>query len=257
MERNILLTLEYDGSGFHGWQKQPCARSVQKEIEQALSIVCGTEIKVNGASRTDAGVHAYGQRANFTGDFNIPTDRLLIAANNILSGGKNSIDSTGEIRITKAEEKPLGFHARFDAKAKKYIYKIRNDGKTDIFERNYLYQITKPLDIEAMREAASLIIGTKDFKCFQAAGGEKKATTIRTVYELNISGKNDILIEVKGDSFLYNMVRIMTGTLVEAGLGKIHPGSAAAIIQSRDRQNAGHTAPPHGLYLAEVYYSMV
>jgi len=254
MDRNILLTIEYDGSGFSGWQKQPNARSVQGELERALSIVCNKEIKVNGASRTDAGVHAYGQRANFTGDFGIPADRLALAANNILSGGKNSLDPTGDMRIVSAEEKSLDFHARFDAKAKKYIYKIRNDGKTDIFSRNYLYQITKPLDIPAMQAAAGLIKGTKDFKCFQSAGGEEKATTVRTIYELKISGEKNILIEVTGDSFLYNMVRIITGTLVEAGLGKIHPESVAAIIESGDRQNAGHTAPPHGLYLAEVYY---
>ena len=254
MERNILLTIAYDGSGFHGWQKQPDARSVQGELERALSVVCNTEIKVNGASRTDAGVHAYGQRANFTGDFGIPTDRLLIAANNILSGGKNSLDSTGDLLIVSTEEKPLDFHARFDAKAKKYIYKIKNDGNADIFKRNYLYQITKPLDVTAMQAAASHIVGTKDFKCFQAAGGEEKATTVRTIYELKVSGEKDILIEVTGDSFLYNMVRIITGTLVEAGLGKIHPESVAAIIESGDRQNAGHTAPPQGLYLAEVYY---
>ena len=171
-----------------------------------------------------------------------------------MSGGKNSLDSTGDLLIVSAEEKPLDFHARFDAKAKKYIYKIKNDGNADIFKRNYLYQITKPLDVTAMQAAASHIVGTKDFKCFQAAGGEEKATTVRTIYELKVSGEKDILIEVTGDSFLYNMVRIITGTLVEAGLGKIHPESVAAIIESGDRQNAGHTAPPQGLYLAEVYY---
>ena len=159
-----------------------------------------------------------------------------------------------DVRILEAEETHLDFHARFDAKAKKYIYKIKNDGKIDIFKRNYLYQIAKTLDISAMQAAASHIVGTKDFKCFQAAGGEEKATTVRTIFELKVSGDKDILIEVKGNSFLYNMVRIITGTLVEAGLGKIHPESVAAIIESGDRQNAGHTAPPQGLYLAEVYY---
>ncbi|MCL1808923.1 MAG: tRNA pseudouridine(38-40) synthase TruA [Clostridiales bacterium] len=254
MERNILLTIEYDGTNFCGWQKQPGRRSVQGEIERALGTVCGREVKLNGASRTDAGVHAYGQRASFEGGFGIPTCRIAVAANNILSGGKNSLGAAGDVRITAAEEKPLGFHARFDAKAKKYVYKIRNESEADIFKRNYAYQVVKPLNIGAMEDAAKLIVGTKDFKCFQAAGGDEKRTTVRTVYSLGITGVRDVQIEIVGDAFLYNMVRIIAGTLVEAGLGKIRPSAIASIIASVDRQNAGHTAPPQGLYLAEVYY---
>lgn len=259
--KNILLTIEYDGTNFCGWQKQPDKRSVQGEIEKALSIVCKQEIKVQGASRTDAGVHAYGQNANFTGHFGIPASRIAIAANNILHGGKNAIGAVGDVRIIEAEEVPLDFHARFNAKAKKYIYKIRNESETDLFCRNYVYQIKKPLDIEAMRDAAQLIKGTHDFKCFQASGGEEKKTTVRTIYDLQIVNtrdiQSDIQIEVRGDAFLYNMVRIIAGTLIEVGLGKIHPFAVSSIIESQDRQNAGHTAPPQGLYLAEVYYDMI
>jgi len=254
MEKNILLAIEYDGTDFCGWQRQPDKRSVQGEIEKALGVVCGRDITLNGASRTDAGVHAYGQRASFKGDFGIPVDRLAVAVNNILGGGKNSIGAAGDVRVLTAEEKPLDFHARFDAKAKKYIYKISNSDTINIFRSNYVYQIVRPLNTDAMKEAAVHMVGTRDFKCFQAAGGEEKKTTVRTVYGIDIKIKRDIEIEIKGDAFLYNMVRIMAGTLVEAGLGKIHPPYVQNIIESRDRQNAGHTAPPQGLYLAEVYY---
>jgi len=255
--RNVLLTIEYDGSNFCGWQKQPGKRSVQGEIEEALGIVCGQDIKINGASRTDAGVHAYGQRASFSGDFRIPADRIMIAVNNILNGGKNAAFGPGDARITAVEEKPEGFHARFDAVAKKYIYKISNEKRPDIFRRNYVCQVAWPLDVDAMKAAAGLMVGTKDFKCFQAAGGEEKKTTVRTIYKIEIVKKDDIHVEVTGDSFLYNMVRIMAGTLIEAGRGKIDPAAVPSIIESGDRQKAGHTAPPAGLYLAEVYYNMV
>ena len=257
MEKNILLTIEYDGTDFCGWQRQPGRRSVQGEIEKALGIVCGCEISVNGTSRTDAGVHAYGQRASFIGDFGIPADRIAIAANNVLHGGKNAIGAMGDVKIISAEEVPPGFHARFDAKAKKYVYKIRNEARIDIFRRNYAYQVIKPLDLEAMKAAAVYMNGTKDFKSFQASGGEERKTTVKTVYSIDISVKRDIEIEITGDAFLYNMVRIMAGTLIEVGLGKIHPAVVPSIIESGDRQNAGHTAPPQGLYLAEVYYDMI
>jgi len=254
MEKNILLTIEYDGTHFCGWQKQPGRRSVQGEIERVLSIVCGREVTIYGTSRTDAGVHALAQRASFKGDFTIPTDRLLIAANNLLNGSKRAASCASDVRITRAEEKPLEFHARFDAKAKKYVYKIRNESEFNIFSRNYEYQVIRPLSARAMEEAANFIKGTHDYKCFQASGGAEKMTTVRTIFDLKIIKNHNIQIEITGDGFLYNMVRIIAGTLVEAGLGKINPKDLPYIIESRDRRNAGHTAPPQGLYLAEVYY---
>ena len=257
MEKNVLLTIEYDGTGFCGWQKQPGKRTVQGEIERVLSIVCAQDIRINGTSRTDAGVHANGQRASFKGVFGIPADRIAVAANNILNGGKNSMGCSSDARIIKAEEKPPEFHARFSAKAKKYVYIVKNDGSTDIFRRNYAYQVIRPLDLAAMEDAAKLIPGTRDFKCFQASGGEEKKSTVRTVHDLHIIAGQDIRIEITGDAFLYNMVRIIAGTLVEVGLGKIHPAAIPHMIESCDRQNAGHTAPPGGLYLAEVYYDMI
>lgn len=255
MERNILLTIEYDGSGFSGWQRQPGARTVQGELERVLSKVCGCEISLNGTSRTDAGVHALGQRASFKGEFGIPTDKIMLAANNLLAGGQNSQKGVGDVRITEVCEKPAEFHARFDSKGKTYRYIIRNAPEVDIFQRNYCYQIKKPLDITKMQEAAKAIVGTHDFSCFQSAGGNERLTTIRTIHSLNIyeEGKQ-VIIEVTGDGFLYNMVRIIVGTLVEIGLGKKQPEDAAKIIESADRRNAGHTAPAEGLYLVEIYY---
>lgn len=257
MERNFLLTVEYDGTGFSGWQRQPGKPTVQGNLEQALGAVLGRTIKVNGTSRTDAGVHAYGQRANFCGDFGIPSDKLAFAVNNRLAAGMKGKNIPGPIRITEVREMPLDFHARFDSKGKTYIYRIRNSRIPDVFQRNYCYQITQPLDAEAMQKAAQQITGTHDFACFQASGGNERETTVRTVYKLDVLREGqDIYIIVTGDGFLYNMVRIITGTLVEAGLGKRDPESIAAVIQGKDRQKAGHTAPPQGLYLKKIYYDL-
>lgn len=257
MERNLLLTIEYDGTDFFGWQRQPNVKTVQGTLEEAFSTVCGQGIKVDGTSRTDAGVHAYGQRASLRGTFGIPTDRVALAVNNRLAGGMRGKFMTGPIRIKEVREMPLGFHARFDAKGKTYIYKLDVSGRPDVFRRNYYYQLAQPLNVKAMRQAAGQIVGTHDFKCFQSAGGEERDTTVRTIYDLQIAEKDgEIHIEVTGDGFLYNMVRIITGTLVEVGLGKRHPMELKSVIHSEDRQNAGHTAPPQGLYLAEVYYDL-
>lgn len=263
-KKNVLLTIAYDGTRFAGWQRQPAKRTVQGELERVLSELCCTEIHINGTSRTDAGVHALGQRASFCAEFGIPEERLPLAANNMLAGSR--LAGTGDIRILKAERVPIGFHARFDACGKKYIYHIRCAETPDVFLRNYRYQITEQLDLDDMREAAKYIEGTHDFKCFQAAGGEEKETTVRTIHGIEIYetalaeskakvSECEIAIAVRGDGFLYNMVRIITGTLVEVGLGKRKPSSLADIIASGSRQNAGCTAPPQGLYLAEVYYN--
>lgn len=255
VERNIFMTIEYDGSDFCGWQRQPNVRTVQGRLEEALSRVCGTPVKISGTSRTDAGVHALGQCASFRGEFGIPTERIMPAANNILAGGRQALKGIGDVRITSLREVGSDFHARFNACGKKYRYVIRNLPEPDIFRRNYCYQIPQPLDVEAMREAAAYIAGTHDFKCFQAAGGEEKETTVRTVHRLRIDRRGEnVEIEISGDGFLYNMVRIITGTLVEVGLGKRAPADLEAVIAGRDRQKAGHTAPAAGLYLVEVYY---
>lgn len=254
-----MLTIEYDGTDFSGWQRQPEVRTVQGELEAALSKVCGTPIQISGTSRTDAGVHALGQRASFNGDFGIPTERIARAVNNMLSGGMHSKSKCADVRIVEVEEMPEDFHARFDAKGKTYRYIIKDDGKQDIFRRNYCYQVSGALNVEAMKAAAKYIQGTHDFACFQAAGGTPRETTVRTIYGLEIerTQENDVVIEVTGNGFLYNMVRIIAGTLVEIGQGKINSEDILTIIESKDRQKAGHTAPPEGLYLVEVYYQDV
>lgn len=253
--KNILLTIEYDGTGFKGWQRQPGVRTVQGELERVLSYACREEITIDGTSRTDAGVHGLGQRATFKMSSGLPVDKLPKVVNNLLCGGMHSLHPVGDVRIVEAQEVSEGFHARFDSKGKKYRYIIRNAGEPDIFRRNYCYQVMQTLDEAAMQEAAGYIVGTHDFRCFQAAGGEEKETTVRTIHSLQVKrdGEN-VIIEVAGDGFLYNMVRIITGTLVEVGLGRKKPEDLAYIIESKDRRNAGHTAPAEGLYLVEVYY---
>lgn len=255
--KNILLTIAYDGTAFCGWQKQPGQRSVQEETERVLSIVCGRPIQVNGTSRTDAGVHAYGQRANFAADFSIPVEKIPMVANGILAASQSgkSRKASGDITILKAEEMTPEFHARFHAQGKKYIYRINNTQMPDPFGRNYCWQIGRRLDRDAMGKAVVHLIGTKDFMCFQAAGGKEQETTVRTIYAARIrTSENNIELEIIGDGFLYNMVRIITGTLVDVGLGRKCPDDVAQIIAGRDRSMAGPTAPPQGLYLAEVYF---
>ena len=255
MERNLLLTIEYDGSEFSGWQRQPERRTVQGELERVLSKVCGVPVQINGTSRTDAGVHGLGQRASFKLKSGIPTDKIKLAANNILAGGKNLAASVGDVRILNVEEMPSEFHARFDAKGKKYRYVIFNGDDQNIFRRKYCYQVQKPLDVEAMQKAAEHIVGTHDFACFQSAGGQERETTVRTVFGLDVfRNDQDVVIEISGDGFLYNMVRIITGTLVEVGLGRRNADDLVGIIESADRTKAGHKAPAEGLYLVEVYY---
>lgn len=261
MERNILLKIAYDGTDFCGWQRQPNVPTVQGEIERVLSILCSKDIVVNGTSRTDAGVHAFGQQASFSGEFSIPTGNIMRAANNLLNPA---------VQIVEVSEKPMDFHARFDSKGKTYVYKIHNGRTKNPFLRNSCYFVDRKLDVDAMKKAAEFIVGTHDFKCFEAAGGQPRETTVRTVSELKVIAtepafenridderwfpSTDVTIEITGDGFLYNMVRIITGTLVEVGLGKIKAEALKDIIASTDRTKAGHTAPPQGLYLKEIYY---
>lgn len=268
--RNILLKIEYDGTGFSGWQRQPQpeVRTVQGELEETLSRICGQEIRIDGTGRTDAGVHALGQCATFSGDFGIPADRLVKAANDILA---DSRQKGGPIRIISAEEVPENFHARFSAEGKTYVYRIYNAETMPVFLRSYRYHVKKLLDIDAMKRAAEAFPGKHDFKAFMAMGSTPQETTVRTIFGVDIqvyyaAGQTDkkpdfasrqpleLNISVTGDGFLYNMVRIIAGTLVDVGLGRISPDDIPAIISDCDRQKAGHTAPPQGLYMAEVYF---
>lgn len=260
MGNNVLLTIEYDGTRFSGWQRQPEARTVQGVIEQVLSDLAGEPVTVDGVSRTDAGVHAKDQKALLKADIKIPAENLAKVMNDRLQGRPESRAENDDIRVISAEIVPDGFNIRHDVTGKTYRYSIRNAEEMPVFDRNYRYLVKHPLDIERMRKAAGYIVGTHDFRCFQAAGAEPGKTTVRTVKGLKISeellgeGARDIFIDITGDGFLYNMVRIITGTLVEAGLGKREPEDLKEIIESGDRKEAGHTAPPQGLCLMKVYY---
>ena len=269
--RNILLKIEYDGTEFSGWQRQPQegVRTVQATVEEALSRICGQDIRIDGTGRTDAGVHALGQCATFSGDFGIPADRIAIAANDIFAQDRLK---GGPVRILSAEEVDPDFHARFSACGKTYIYRIFNAPHMPVFLRNYRYNVKKPLDIQAMKAAAAAFEGKHDFAAFMAAGGTPQLTTVRTIYGVRLSVTGDdadrredtgavggagalhIDLAVTGDGFLYNMVRIIAGTLVDVGLGRLAPEEIPEIIAGCDRQKAGHTAPPQGLYMAEVYF---
>ncbi len=251
--RHILLKIEYDGSAFSGWQRQPGKRTVQGEIERVLSILCRQPVNIDGTGRTDAGVHAYGQCATFHGDFGIPTERIPVAANAILAESRLV---TGDIRILSAEDVDESFHARFHAIGKTYLYRIHCAEEMPVFLRHYRYSFRKPLDIRRMQEAAEILAGTHDFRTFMTDASQFEGSTVRTIHGLSVTEESsELCIAVTGSGFLYNMVRILTGTLLDIGTGHIPPEETAGILAACDRQRAGHTAPPQGLYMAEVYFS--
>lgn len=256
MGSNVLIKIEYDGTNFSGWQIQPHARTVQGEIEHVLKYIAMEDVHIHGTSRTDSGVHALGQCATFEWNSNMPVEKLPEVMNRRFgAGGTGRSGAPGDIRILSAEVVPDDFHARYNCKGKTYRYVIDKTG--DIFLRNRAFQYpgAGSLDLEAMKEAANYIVGTHDFKCFETAGGTPRETTVRTVSKLEIADdETSIRIEVTGDGFLYNMVRIIVGTLVEAGDGRRSPESVKEAIDSRDRGKAGFTAPPQGLYLKEIYF---
>ena len=256
MGKNVLIKIEYDGTNFSGWQKQPKARTVQGEIEHVLKYIAMEDVNIHGTSRTDAGVHALGQCASFDWNCPMPVEKLPEVMNRRFgAGGEGRSGAPGDIRILSAEVMDEDFHARYSCKGKTYRYIIDKTG--DIFRRNQAFQYpgAGELDLEKMRRAASHIIGTHDFKCFETAGGTPRESTVRTVSRLDITDDNSsIIIEITGDGFLYNMVRIIVGTLVEAGSGRRDPDGVAGVIESRDRGKAGFTAPPQGLYLKEIYF---
>ena len=245
--RNIKLTIEYDGKDFNGWQKQPNKLNIQGNIEQAIKNVTGEDVELFASGRTDAGVHSFGQVANFKTESLIPLEKIPIALNTNL---KKSI------RIIKAEEVDEKFHSRLSCKKKTYRYVINNSSCESAIYRNLETYIPSRLNINKMKEAAKYFEGEYDFKAFKASGTSSKSS-VRTIYNLNIIEKenNRIYIEITGNGFLYNMVRIISGTLVEVGMEKIKPEEIAEIIESKDRSKAGKTLPAHGLFLLNVEYN--
>ena len=243
--RNIKLTIEYDGKDFNGWQKQPNKLNIQGTIEQAISKITGEEIKLDASGRTDAGVHSLGQVANFKTNSNLPIERFPIAINANL---KKSI------RILAAEEVDDRFHSRLTCKQKTYRYIINNSLYGSAIYRNLEYHVPQKLDVEKMKEAAKYFEGEHDFKAFKASGTSSKSS-IRKIYKAEVYKDEDrIFIELTGNGFLYNMVRIISGTLVDVGLGKTIPKDVESIILEGKRENAGKTLPAHGLYLVKVKY---
>lgn len=243
--RNIKLIVEYDGSRYYGLQKQPNKETVQSEIERAIKEITNEEVTITYSGRTDAGVSAYGQVISFKTNTDIPVDRLPLALNSHL---KKSII------VQSAEEVEENFHPRYSCKGKKYMYVINNSRYGSAIFRKNEYHVPQKLDVDSMKKAIKYFEGTHDFKAFKASGTSNK-DSVRTIYEANIFAENDrINIQLRGNGFLYNMVRIITGTLIDVGLGKIKPEDIPNIIESRDRKKAGKTVPPHGLYLMEVYY---
>ncbi|NLC69631.1 MAG: tRNA pseudouridine(38-40) synthase TruA [Clostridiaceae bacterium] len=245
--RNIKLTIEYDGTRYNGWQSQPGGLTIQDMLEAAIYKLTNEKAKVTGAGRTDAGVHAYGQVANFYTASSIPAGKFSFALNTMLPG---------DIVVTKSEEVSLDFHARFSAKGKKYEYLIYNSIHPPALLKDRAWHVFYNLDVEAMNEAALHLAGTHDFAGFAARDPSRPGlNTIRTIREVSVERISNIIrISISGDGFLYNMARIITGTLVDIGRGKMEAGRIKSIIDKRDRKLAGMTAPPQGLYLVEVYY---
>ncbi len=245
--KNYAMRITYDGTNYHGWQYQKNAVTVQETIENALSEACGERIRVTGCSRTDAGVHALDYILNFKSSSKIPPERLPYAVNYRLGS---------DISALEAWEVNEDFNARFSVKGKQYIYKIQNGVFKNPFLNRYSWHYPYRLNFESMRSAAEYFVGTHDFKGFMASGGQQN-TTVRTVRICDVEqdAKNPSLITVtiEADAFLYNMVRIIVGTLTDVGCGKIAADEIPAIIQSGDRKLGGLTAPPQGLFLKKVY----
>ncbi len=246
--RHIKLTLAYDGTDYHGWQVQARDRgpTVQGMLEEAWHRLTGERVRVTGAGRTDAGVHALGQVAHLATNSRIPADRVPHALNSVLPP---------DIVVGEAVEVDAGFHARFGATGKTYTYRIWNHPFPDPFTRRYAWHIPYPLDLTAMQQAAGALVGTHDFRALCATGSPVR-NYVRTVFACAVAQQEQLLsITISGNGFLYNMVRIIVGTLVEVGRGKLNEGALAAAIRSGRREDAGPTAPPHGLFLVRVDYS--
>lgn len=244
--QNYKLTLQYDGSRYNGWQRQGnTENTIQGKLNEIIGRYLGEEIDIAGSGRTDAGVHAYGQVANFKTNKCLDKERFLVDINSFLPH---------DIRIVKVESVDERFHARLSAVSKTYEYVIDNGFVADVFARKYAYRVDASLDVEKMRAAAGLLTGTHDYVSF--CGNKKfKKSSVRTVTEISITESDGkIRISFAGNGFLQNMVRIMAGTLIEAGLGKRKPETMRDILEARSREAAGMMAPPEGLFLKEVEY---
>ncbi len=244
--RNIKLTIQYDGSNYSGWQKQPGRKTIEEEITKAIeNLTCLENVEVNGASRTDAGVSALGQVANIRLDTPIPTERLAKAISQYLPP---------EIVVIEAADVGGDFDAIKDAKNKLYRYSIYTGKTRPVMQINHCWHRPGKLDAEPMQEAAQKLVGTKDFKSF-ATACDKRSSSVRTIYRCDVSQKDEwIYIEIEANGFLYNMVRNIVGTLVEIGRGHWQPGKIEKILEAKSRTAAGPIAPASGLCLMWIKY---
>ena len=246
--KNYKIVLAYDGTRYNGWQKQGNTdNTIQEKLERILKELCGQETEVFGSGRTDAGTHATGQVMNFRMDWKGTAEELLDAFNEKLPE---------DIAGLSIEEMQPRFHSRLSAKAKHYSYTIWKSKRSPVFERKYVFRCEADLDVAAMKQAAAAFIGTHDFKSF-CANKRMKKSSVRTIYEIKIEKDpvNDLLLfTFTGNGFLYNMVRILSGTLIEIGLGIRTPEEIPDILNGCNRGLAGHTAPAKGLFLVSVSY---
>ncbi len=242
-----MIKIEYDGTNYNGWQIQQNGKSVQEEIIKALSKLSGKDIIVHGSGRTDAKVHARGQVASFHLESSIPIERLPMAMNTFLPM---------DISIKEAQEMPNDFHARYSAIGKRYTYHIYTGRYRSPLIKNYAYHVPRPLDLDKIQQGINLLIGTHDFRGFMSNGSSVE-NTVRTIHSINLEKRDDNLwLTFEGSGFLYNMVRIMVGTLVEVGISKKTLENINNALEKLDRKYAGHKAPPQGLYLDKVFYPL-
>ena len=244
--KNYKILVQYDGTRYKGWQVQKSTdMTIQGKLQDILTTMTGQQIEVIGSGRTDAGVHAYGQVANFHVPEHFEAQEILDYLNRYLPM---------DIAVLSIEEVDERFHARFNAMSKTYVYRIHTSTVPNVFERKYMYTYTEPLDVNKMQKAASFMLGTHDFMAF--CGNKKmKKSTVRTVTSIEILEKgSEIQISYTGDGFLQQMIRIMTGTLIEVGNGTKRPEDVPRILESKVREKAGYTVPAEGLMLKQVFY---
>ena len=243
--RNIKLTIEYEGTAYLGWQRQPQGMTIQEALAESLRQITGETTQVTGASRTDAGVHARGQVANFRTDSAIPAERFQSALNALLPL---------DIAIVAAEEVPEDFHARFSARSKLYHYTIWNQRVRPVLDRRFCWHMRWPVEMASLREASACLIGEHDFAAFQSANAQSE-TTVRIIeradWEMNAPR---LTFAVEANGFLYNMVRALVGTLLDVGRGKMTPAEFRRVLESGQRSQAGRTAPARGLCLMRIRY---
>ena len=243
--KNYKIEIQYEGTRFQGWQRQTSTdNTIQGKLEAVLTKMCGYSVEINGAGRTDAGVHAYMQVANFSIDTERSADEIMKYLNQYLPE---------DIAVVAIEEADERFHARLRAKGKHYRYRIRTAKTRDVFSRRYVYALGETLDIAAMRDAAAILSGEHDFKAFTSNHRMKKSTVRRIRIEITQT-EEEIILDYTGDGFLYHMVRILTGTLIEVGRHERSVEGLEAVLASKERSQAGYLVPAEGLTLMEVYY---